>query len=240
MEDNREYYNIYCDESCHLEHDEYRYMVLGGIKCHKNIRKQIVRDIEQIKIKHGIGRFNEIKWQSISKNKLNFYIDLVDYFFDNEDLNFRAIIVDKNQVSLDENEKFIDFYYKMYFYVLSALIEPKSKNDIYLDKVDSKSSYRVKQLHKVLCNSQYDFDMKQSIIKVQNVTSYECIILQLTDLFIGAISYKNRNLKSSDAKLKVIDRIIERSNYDLTKSTLWGEKKFNLFKIRLEDRNTNG
>lgn len=238
MEEN--YYNIYCDESCHLEHDIYRYMVLGGIRCPKNTRKRIVKDIEQIKIKHGISNFNEIKWQSISKNKLDFYIDLVDYFFDNEYLSFRAVIVDKNQVSLEENQKFIDFYYKMYFYVLSGLIEPKSKNYIYLDKVDSKSSYRIKQLHRVLCNSQYDFDMNQSILRVQNVSSYECIILQLTDLFIGAISYKNRDLKSSEAKLKVIDRIIERSGYDLTRSTLWGENKFNLFKIRLEDRNING
>ena len=24
-------YNIYCDESCHLEHDGEKYMILGGI-----------------------------------------------------------------------------------------------------------------------------------------------------------------------------------------------------------------
>lgn len=235
---NKEEYNIYCDESCHLEHDSYRYMILGGIKCSKKIRKKICREISELKEQYGLSPDNEIKWQSVSNNKVDFYLKLVDYFFDNEDLTFRAVIVDKNQVDLEESQKFIDFYYKMYFYVLSWLITPKTKNNIYLDKVDSKSNYRVRQLHKVLCNSQYDFDMK-NIDKVQNVSSYECTILQLTDLLIGAISYKNRELDSSRAKLKIIDRIIERSGYDLTKSTIFGERKFNLFKIKLEDRTNN-
>lgn len=233
-----EIYNIYCDESCHLEHDNYRYMVLGGIKCSQKNRKRISRDIEKLKDKYGLSRNNEIKWQSISKNKLEFYLKLVDYFFDNEDLTFRAIIVDKKQVKLEDEQKFIEFYYRMYFYVLSWLITPKTKNNIYLDKVDSKSIYRVRQLHKVLCNAQYDFDMK-SVAKVQNVSSYECNILQLTDLFIGAISYTNRELKESEAKLQVINRIMERSGYDLKKSTIFGERKFNLFKIKLEDRTNN-
>ena len=42
-------YNIYCDESCHLEHDNQKYMVLGGIICEKSSRKCIKRDILNIK-----------------------------------------------------------------------------------------------------------------------------------------------------------------------------------------------
>lgn len=236
--EEKETYNIYCDESCHLEHDNIPIMILGGIKCPKSSRKRISKDIMDLKSKYGLSSFNEIKWQSISKNKLDFYLDLVDYFFSNEDLTFRAIIIDKNQIQLSYNQKFIDFYYKMYFYVLSWLITPKTKNNIYLDKVDSKSSYRIRQLHKVLCNNQYDFDMT-NILKVQNVSSYECNILQLTDLFIGAIAYRNRNCSESKAKLEVISRIIEKSGYDLKKSTILGERKFNLFKIKLEDRTNN-
>jgi len=227
--------NIYCDESCHLEHDNIDYMVLGGISCLKAVRKKVSKDIKEIKNKYGISAFNEIKWQSISKNKIDFYLELVDYFFSNENLFFRAIIIDKKQIVLEEDIKFVDFYYKMYFYVLSGLIIPSIKNNIYLDKVDSKSSYRVRKLQQILCNSNYDFNM-QNIVNVQNISSYESEILQLTDLFVGAISYANRELKTSDAKLKVIERIIERSGYDLTKSTLLREGKFNLFKIKLQDR----
>lgn len=238
MEEEFQIYNIYCDESCHLENDNIKYMVLGGIACPKSSRKKISREIEYLKNKHKLGKYNEIKWQSISQNKLDFYIDLVNYFFENEDLSFRAIIVDKSRVKLKDNEKFIDFYYKMYFYVLSGLITPKSKTNIYLDKVDSKGIYRTSKLHNVLCNSQYDFD-KENILKVQNVSSTECNILQLTDFFIGAISYENRGLKSSNAKLLIIDEIKKRSGYDLKKSTIWGERKFNIFRINLENRTNN-
>ncbi len=238
MEEVKEIYNIYCDESCHLENDKIPIMVLGGIKCPKYSRKKISTDIKKLKEKYGLSNFNEIKWQSISKNKLNFYLDLIDYFFDNDNLTFRAIIINKDEICLNYNQKFIDFYYRMYFYVLSWLVTPKTQNNIYLDKVDSKSSYRVKQLHRVLCNSQYDFDTT-NILKVQNVSSYECNILQLTDLLIGAIAYKNRNLANSNAKSMIVNRIIQKSGYDLTKSTILGERKFNLFKIKLEDRTNN-
>ena len=44
-------YNIYCDESCHLEHDNQNYMVLGGIICEKSEKKKIKREILNIKKK---------------------------------------------------------------------------------------------------------------------------------------------------------------------------------------------
>ena len=231
-------YNVYCDESCHLEHDESQYMILGGIRCPKLSRKRISNEIRALKKDFGLGLYNEIKWKSISKNKLDFYLKLIDYFFKNSELSFRAIIVDKRQVKLEENQKFIDFYYKMYFYVISWLLIPKAKNNIYLDKVDSKSIYRVNQLHKVLCNAANDYDMK-NIPTLQNIDSRESELLQLTDLLIGAISYINRGLNTSESKKKVIDRIIEKSGYDLTRSTIFGETKFNIFKIKLEDRTNN-
>ena len=48
-------YNIYCDESCHLEHDNQKYMVLGGIICEKSSRKCIKRDILNIKRKYNVS-----------------------------------------------------------------------------------------------------------------------------------------------------------------------------------------
>ena len=56
----------------------------------------------------------------------------------------------------------------------------------------------------------------------------EVEILQLTDLLIGAISYINRDLSNSKAKVKLVEYIKTRSGYSLTKSTLLKEHKFNL------------
>ena len=42
-------YNIYCDETCHLEHDNQKYMVLGGIICEKEYKNIVKRDIITLK-----------------------------------------------------------------------------------------------------------------------------------------------------------------------------------------------
>ncbi len=74
-------YDIYCDESCHLEHDGEKAMVLGGIWCIDSIRKRIARDIRNLKVKYGLNPRYEMKWNKISKGKLEFYIKVVEYFF---------------------------------------------------------------------------------------------------------------------------------------------------------------
>ena len=53
--------------------------------------------------------------------------------------------------------------------------------------------------------------------------------LQLADFLLGAVGYLNRELSSSQAKLKIIERIKQRSKYDLKRTTLKQEAKFNLF-----------
>ena len=65
-------YNIYCDESCHLEKGNSNIMVLGAMSCPKNIRRDIYEDIRRIKVKHGLDRRFEIKWTKVLRSKKNF------------------------------------------------------------------------------------------------------------------------------------------------------------------------
>ena len=89
--------NIYCDESCHLESDSSDIMVLGGISCNAEDKKQIFEEIRAIKIKHDLSSWFEIKWTKISYKKLEFYKELVDYFFSNN-LRFRGIIATDKKI----------------------------------------------------------------------------------------------------------------------------------------------
>lgn len=41
-------FSIYCDESCHLEHDRQNAMVLGGIWCPDEKRKLIARQLREL------------------------------------------------------------------------------------------------------------------------------------------------------------------------------------------------
>jgi hypothetical protein len=223
--------NVYCDESCHLEHDHQAVMVLGALWCPRDRSRVVAERMREIKDRHGLAKNYEVKWTKISVAKRQFFIDLVDYFFDNEDLHFRALIVpDKSRLRHAEfGQTHDDWYYKMYFDLLKVIIDPHLRYHIYLDLKDTRGKAKVKKLHEVLANEHYDFS-RQIIERIQTVRSHEVELLQLADLLIGAISYVNRGLHSNAGKLAVLERIRGRSHYALTQTTLLKEDKVNLFR----------
>ena len=223
-------YNVYCDESCHLERDRQTVMVLGAVWCPLEKTREISVHIREIKAQHGLPPRFEFKWGKVSPAKQDFYLSLLDYFFDNADLHFRALVVqDKSKLQHELYEQTHDtWYYKMYFDMLKAILDPEACYRIYLDIKDTRSAAKIAKLHDVLCSSMYDFG-SQVIERVQTVRSHEVEILQLTDLLIGAVSYVNRGLHENAAKFAMVRRMIERSGYSLTKTTLLRENKVNLF-----------
>ncbi len=222
-------YNVYCDESCHLQNDHIKVMVLGAIWCPKEDLRSINQRIAEIKVKHKVKPGTEVKWIKVSPARLKLYLELVDYFFDNQDLHFRGILVpDKGLLDHELFGQTHDtWYYKMYFGMLKTIFDPTGRYRIYLDEKDTIGAKKVRHLHEVLCNSRYDFNRK-IIERVQTVRSHELQILQICDIIIGAIGYANRRLSTSQAKLKIVDRIRERSGYTLNRTTLLKENKINL------------
>lgn len=75
-----EVFNIYCDESCHLENDHQKAMVLGAVWCPLDKRREIAVRFREIKHKYGMPPLFEVKWTKISPAKREFYLDLIDYF----------------------------------------------------------------------------------------------------------------------------------------------------------------
>ena len=226
----KQLYNIYCDESCHLEHDGESAMTRGGIWCPYDRKDEIFHRIREIKEEHGLSKNFEIKWNKVSPGQLDFYMDIVNYFFDNSDLHFRVLVIPNKQELKHDLfcQTHDDFYYKMYFNMLKTLFEPRCEYNIYIDIKDTQGQRKVEKLHEVLCNNHYDFN-RNMIQKVQQVRSEEVELIALADLLIGAISYIHRNKNTSKAKLKLIDRIKVRSGYSLMTSTLYRENKFNIF-----------
>jgi hypothetical protein len=225
-----EIFNIYCDESCHLEHDHQKVMVLGTVWCPLDKVKEISVRLREIKSKHGMKPGFESKWTKVSPAKSAMYLDLLDYFFDDDDLHFRALVVpDKSKLRHDDFGQDHDtWYYKMFFDLLKVLFNPRSRYRIYLDIKDTRSAAKVAKLHEVLCHNMYDFQ-REIIERVQNVHSHEVELLQMSDLLIGAISYVNRGLSGNAGKEALVARIRERSGYSLTQTTLLREEKLNLF-----------
>ena len=223
-------YNVYCDESCHLENDSIHVMALGAIWCAKEKKQEISKRIREIKSDFGLAPEFEIKWHKVSPSKKDFYLRLIDYFFDDNDIHFRALIVSDKSVLNHEwfNQTHDDFYYKTYFGLLKVIFNPSNRYNIYIDIKDTRSQRKVEKLTEVLRTTHYDFD-KKIINRIQQMRSHEVELLPLADLLIGAIGYHCRGLQTNSAKLAIIRRIQERSGYSLKKSTLFREDKLNLF-----------
>lgn len=228
-------YNVYCDESCHLENDGINVMTLGAVWCPIDKTKEINTRIREIKAKHGIGATAELKWTKVSPSKLPVYQDLVDYFFDDDDLHFRGLLVPDKGV-LDHsrfNQTHDDWYYKMYFDMLKVIFSPVNRYNIYVDIKDTHSHEKVRKLHEVCCNNQYDFSAR-IIKKIQPIRSNEVQIMQVVDVLIGAVAYRNRffpeGFACSSAKQTLVNRIAERAGYKLSQTTLYRENKFNLLR----------
>lgn len=224
-----EVFNVYCDESCHLENDGQKAMVLGAVWCPLDKRLEIAKRIREIKQKHKLKSDFEIKWTKVSKSKLAFYLDIVDYFFDDDDFHFRGLVIpDKNSLTHENFEQTHDqWYYKMYFTMLKIILDPNAHYRIFIDIKDTLGAEKVATLHDILCKNTYDFS-RTIVQKVQQIHSDESEQLQVADLLIGALAYLHRDLSGNSAKEALISRIKERSGYSLTRNTLQKEDKFNL------------
>jgi hypothetical protein len=206
-------------------------MILGSVYCPTKDVQRIHSRIREIKAKHNLSPQFEIKWKKVSSQKVDFFLDLIDYFFDSEDLHFRCVVIDKTQLDhAAMNQTHDEWYYKMYFELLSKIFDPEQSYYIYLDVKDTRGSMKVTKLHEVLCNDMYDFERK-IIKRVQEVRSEEVAVLQLADLLIGALQFNRRDLHA-DAKDRLVQRIKDRSGFDFSKSTLVKEPKFNIFHWR--------
>jgi hypothetical protein len=122
-----ERFNVYCDESCHLEKDGHNIMVLGAIWVKADQTKSISTRLREIKIAHKLSPNMELKWSKISPAKAAFYLAVIDYFFDEDDLHFRSVLIpDKSKLNHSEhNQSHDDWYYKMCFTLLEPVIVPK-------------------------------------------------------------------------------------------------------------------
>src|ERR1019366_7180737 len=71
-------FDVYCDESCHLENDGQRAMVLGAVWCSSLGAAGHAREFRALKIKHGLDPKFEIKWTKVSESKIDFYLALLE------------------------------------------------------------------------------------------------------------------------------------------------------------------
>ena len=228
-------YNIYCDESCHLASNNSKYMLIGAVYCPKFKVKKVNEYINHLKNNYNLSNKIELKWNKVDKKTEKLYLDIINYFFNNDDLKFRVIVIDKTKLNHKKyNQTENDFYHKAYYEMLKYIIIPGNSYNIYPDIKDTHSYY----YHQIILNYlriKMSDTNKKTIKKIQPIKSYEAPILQINDILIGALSYYYRNLSTNSIKLNIIHEIqrLYQNNFDISSS--YSNTKFNIFIWKSKD-----
>ena len=221
-------YKVYCDESCHLLNDKKDFMVLGAVYCPKSEINRIVKYIKKLKKQYGLKYTSEIKWTKISNSIVKFYIDLLEYFFINPNVKFRAVICDKRKLNHKKfHQTHDEWYHKMYYEMIRYFINSDNSYEIYPDIKDTNSFRNFQDVAKFLRIKLKDINEK-TIKRIQPIRSNESYILQLADVLTGAIQYNKNGLNSSASKIKIINYIKENVVDGIDETTPYNKSKFNL------------
>ena len=240
-------FNLYCDESCHLEHDNIPVMTLGCVWCPTDRAAVFAKRLREIKAAHGLAsaeeyktgatdKVFEVKWTKVSQAKAGFYLDWIKAFFDEPQLRFRGLVIpDKTKLRHDQFDQDHDpWYYKMMYLLVDRVINPRCGYRVFMDIKDTRSEMRRAKLEDVLRTRARD-SANQVIEQVQQIRSHESELLQLSDLILGAIGYQNRltigdlqNSPQNAGKKEVVREIQRYSRKSLTRTTWQGEEKLNI------------
>ena len=229
-------YNVYCDETCHLEHDNSNVMVLGAVWCPQSKLKEINERIRQIKKRNNVSETMEMKWTKISPAKVDLYKDLVNYFFDDDDLHFRGVIIpDKTRLNHERYHQTHDtWYYKMYYYLLDRFIDANYSYYILYDEKDKYTTYRMNTVKKIIENKKSFNKFSSFNLRTKQINSKESELMQLLDVIMGAVGYKNRGYMEKDkqtgqTKKEIAKYLESKFEKNIENGTSPYETKFNIF-----------
>lgn len=226
-------FEIYCDESgveALFDKQAHQYAAIGGIWIPAEHRDSLKTSLKAIKSNFNIH--GEFKWNKVSPAYFDFYKSLIDFFFQTDYVRFRIILLEASKV---DNYKFHKGdselgFYKFYYQLLHHWIFDFNTYDIFLDFKINRNKGRLKELNRVLNNS----NLTSNIRQVQGLPSEENLGIQLADLLTGVVAAKFNEKITSPAKTALIAHIEETYLKSEIRKTNRGTDKFNVFLIDLK------
>ena len=225
-------YDVYCDESYPdvftAKNPKTPYLFIGGLKLPAEKREVLKEKIKNLKNKYNINV--ELKWKKVSKSKDGFYKELTDLFFEyGSDVSFRCIIVDSSKIKweMHNQDKELGFY-KFYYEMLEHWLDTSSQTEfsIFCDHKTNKNKKQIQEFKRILRNH-------HRISEMQQIPSYQSVLLQFSDFLLGFITAKtNRLIAENSYKQELINYFEQKYGKQLTETTR-SEKKYNVFKIWL-------
>lgn len=237
-------YDIYCDESRQdllvnkeMISENNKYACIGGILVSRSKRNELKNKIKKLKEKHSV--FGELKWGTVSENKIEFYKEIIDLFFEfEEEVLFRTVVinsVDVDNKMFNNNDAelgYYKFYYQLIYHWIELTGDSQSIYYIYTDFKTNKVNNRLEVMRGLL-----NMVCISSIKLIQAINSKESEILQMQNILMGAVGYKYNFGKygKSKAKMEIVRHIESYLGHSI-RETKKNEKKFNVFNIRLKNK----
>lgn len=225
--------NIYLDES-RIDNPDSDFMVIGGLFVARDKVRGIQKRIKEIKEKNQF--LGEIKWVNADRQKIAFYHELTRYLTElpSMDLAFHCIVVKKQEVNYEryhKGDKELAFF-KFIYELLKQRIKNNARYYIFLDFKPTKIKERVENLAEFLRKHIYFSNHNTDIKHCQAYSSKENILIQIADLFSGAVGYHYNASPEGTAKDEVARIIANSAGHErLFFSSPRSEEKFNIFKI---------
>lgn len=228
------HFDVYCDESrpdlLASKKSQAKFMLIGSLWLPREMRGKYKEEIHRLRDRYKIG--GEFKWTKISPSRRDFYLALADWFLSKKDsLRFRCIIVDQNKVNLKlyhQDDQELGFY-KFYYQLLHHWILDFNDYSIFVDFKSNRRRDRLPVLKQCLDLS----NLSSNISLVQAIRSEESVLIQCTDVLVGATAYRiNNQINENSTKYKVLNRLEKGLGWTI-KATSKAEQKFNVFAINL-------
>jgi hypothetical protein len=227
-------YVVYCDESRHDGGAESRFMAIGSLWVPRCRKTEVTKALRRLFRDEGLHA--EVKWSKVSAPRLAAYRRIVDFFFEEQDLRFRVIVVDHARYdpeSFHGGDRELGFY-KFYYEMLVKWLEPGNKYLILLDFKQNQSADRYRELRTVLTRK---LRGEARILDLTVIDSSETPLAQLCDLLTGAVaSAWCGDAQAGSAKAQLCDHIAKHRGLPALKiaSASPSISKFNVFKIDLQ------
>ncbi|MDD4505844.1 MAG: DUF3800 domain-containing protein [Sulfurospirillaceae bacterium] len=225
--------NVYCDETLPdlftTKNSVDKKLLIGSLWLEDALLNDVKNKIKTLRNKYNC--WGEIKWAKVSKSKELFYLELIDLFFSyGMQMRFRCIAIDPKQInwSFHGNDKELGFY-KFYYFLLKHWIADFNEYSIYCDAKVNRNLSRLKTLHQVLENTNWN----ANINRVQALPSNEVVLIQMSDFLLGIASSKINNIAhTNSSKTKIIEYVENHLGHRIC-PTSGSENKFNVFNIQL-------
>ncbi|MBI3683703.1 MAG: DUF3800 domain-containing protein [Acidobacteria bacterium] len=227
-------YVVYCDESRHDGGAESRFMAIGSLWVPRCRKVEITKTLRSLFRDEGLHA--EVKWSKVSASRLKPYQKVVDFFFAEEALRFRVIVVDHTKYDPERfhgGDRELGFY-KFYYEMLVQWLEPGNEYLILLDFKQNQSVDRYRDLRAVLTRK---LKGAAKILDLTVIDSGETPLAQLCDLLTGAVaSAWCGESKAGSAKAELCAHIAKRRGLSTVKIASASPEisKFNVFKIDLQ------